>query len=99
MRSSRLLALLASALLSLPAAATSILFVGNSFTYGDAAGGAIVTPTLPPDLKPGPPVTAAISDNVMAIIAAPAVHPSRPRRSRRHGRHARHRCPAAGPRG
>ncbi|GAA4302543.1 bifunctional ribonuclease/(p)ppGpp synthase [Klenkia terrae] len=38
-------------------------------TYGSAAEGAIVTPTLPPDLKPGPPVTAAIDPAQRAIQA------------------------------
>lgn len=43
-------ALLALAALSLPAAATSILFVGNSYTYGDPAGAAPLVKNFRPDL-------------------------------------------------
>ncbi|WP_029431864.1 DUF429 domain-containing protein [Blastococcus sp. URHD0036] len=39
-------------------------------TYGDAAGGAIVTPTLPPDLEPGPRVDAPPPDQVQQAIQA-----------------------------
>ncbi|MGY1754861.1 DUF429 domain-containing protein [Blastococcus sp. SYSU D01042] len=39
-------------------------------TYGDAAGGAIVTPTLPPDLEPGPRVAAPPPDPVQQAIQA-----------------------------
>ena len=46
---SRFLALLAAALTALPAAATSILFVGNSFTYGEPAGGPPLVKNFHPD--------------------------------------------------
>lgn len=39
-------------------------------TYGDAAGGAIVTPTLPPDLQPGPRVATPPPDPVQEAIQA-----------------------------
>jgi hypothetical protein len=42
-------AALLMALLSLPASATSILFVGNSYTYGDPAGAAPVVKSYRPD--------------------------------------------------
>ena len=39
-------------------------------TYGDAATGAIVTPTLPPDLQPGPPSIPPLADPVQRAIQA-----------------------------
>ena len=39
-------------------------------TYGDAATGAIVTPTLPPDLEPGPPAVIPPADPVQRAIQA-----------------------------
>jgi hypothetical protein len=46
----RFLACAAAALLCVPASATSILFVGNSYTYGDPAGGAPLVRAYRPDL-------------------------------------------------
>ena len=46
----RVLACVAAAALCAPAAATSILFVGNSYTYGDPAGAAPLVKSYRPDL-------------------------------------------------
>ena len=65
MSAPRLLAFFAAALLALPAGATTILFVGNSFTYGEPAGG----PPLVKDFRP-----ASVTDlNGSGIGGVPAL--------------------------